>query len=57
MGADAVVLITEWNEFRNLDLERLKRMMRRPLLLDLRNVDEPERTKVVGFEYYGVGRS
>jgi UDPglucose 6-dehydrogenase len=55
-GADAVVLITEWNQFRNLDLEKIKGLMRRPILVDLRNVYEPERVRTLGFEYYGVGR-
>jgi UDPglucose 6-dehydrogenase len=55
-GADAVVLVTEWNEFRNLDLGRLKTVMRRPVLLDLRNVYEPERAIALGFLYDGVGR-
>ncbi len=56
-GADAVVLITEWNLFRNLDLEKIKGQMRRPILLDLQNVYEPERVRTLGFEYYGVGRN
>jgi UDPglucose 6-dehydrogenase len=55
-GADGLVLLTEWNQFRNLDLARLKTLMRRPLLLDLRNVYEPEHAKDCGFEYEGVGR-
>ncbi len=55
-GADAVVLLTEWNQFRNLDLEKIKGLMRRPILFDLRNVYEPEKVKSLGFEYYGVGR-
>lgn len=55
--SDALVLLTEWNEFRNLDLERIKGLMRRPRFLDLRNVYEPDRVKALGFEYYGVGRS
>jgi UDPglucose 6-dehydrogenase len=54
--ADALVLVTEWNQFRNLDLEKIKERMRRPVLLDLRNVYEPSRVKAIGFEYYGVGR-
>jgi len=54
--ADALVLVTEWNQFRNLDLGRLKGLMRRPLLLDLRNVYEPERAAAFGFTYHGVGR-
>jgi UDPglucose 6-dehydrogenase len=56
-GADALVIVTEWNEFRNLDLAEIKRLMRRPLILDLRNVYEPERVKALEFEYYGVGRN
>jgi UDPglucose 6-dehydrogenase len=55
-GADALVLVTEWNEFRNLDLNKMKELMRRPLFLDLRNVYEPDKVKALGFEYYGVGR-
>jgi UDPglucose 6-dehydrogenase len=55
-GADALVLVTEWNEFRSLELDRIKGLMRRPIFLDLRNVYEPEKAKALGFEYYGVGR-
>jgi len=55
-GADVLVLITEWNQFRNLDLEKIKELMRRPILADLRNVYEPERVRTMGFEYMGVGR-
>jgi UDPglucose 6-dehydrogenase len=55
-GADVVVLITEWNQFRNLDLEKMKGLMRRPILVDLRNVYKPERVRTLGFEYWGVGR-
>jgi UDPglucose 6-dehydrogenase len=55
-GADAVVLMTEWNQFRNLDLARMKSLMRRPILVDLRNVYEPERVKALGLAYQGVGR-
>ena len=54
--ADAVVLVTEWNEFKNLDLDRLKTLMRRPLLLDGRNLYEPAQLREVGFEYVGVAR-
>ena len=56
-GADLLVLATEWNQFRNLDFERIKESMRRPILVDLRNVYEPERVRSLGFEYYGVGRN
>jgi UDPglucose 6-dehydrogenase len=53
---DALVLLTEWNEFRNLELNKIKALMRRPIFLDLRNVYELDRVKALGFEYYGVGR-
>jgi UDPglucose 6-dehydrogenase len=55
-GADGLVLATEWNEFRNLDLGQLKGLMRQPVLLDLRNVYEPELAETSGFRYEGVGR-
>ena len=55
-GADCLVILTEWNQFRSLDLERLKRAMRRPLLVDLRNLYEPEKMREAGFEYHSVGR-
>lgn len=55
-GADALVLMTEWNVFRNLDFEKLKSVMRVPLLLDLRNVYDPERVGAVGFAHVSVGR-
>jgi len=55
-GADAVVLITEWNEFKYLNLERLRGLMRRPLVFDGRNVWEPERMRRLGFEYHSIGR-
>jgi UDPglucose 6-dehydrogenase len=54
--ADAVILMTEWNQFRNLDLGRLKGLMRRPILVDLRNVYEPDRVRAMGLAYTGVGR-
>ncbi len=55
-GADALVLATEWNQFRNLDLERLKRVMKTPVMIDLRNVYEPGDMERLGFRYSGVGR-
>jgi len=55
-GADAVVLVTEWNEFKFLDLERLRGLLRRPLLFDGRNLWEPERMRRLGFEYHSIGR-
>ena len=55
-GADAIVLATEWNQFRNLDFARLKRALRSPVMFDLRNVYDRERLREHGFEYHGVGR-
>jgi UDPglucose 6-dehydrogenase len=54
--ADALVLMTEWNEFRNLDFAKLKTLMRRPLLVDLRNVYESSRVTSLGFRHVSVGR-
>ena len=55
-GADAVVLMTEWNQYRALDLDEVKARLKTPIFIDLRNVYTPERMRAVGFEYYGVGR-
>jgi len=55
-GADAVAVVTEWNEFKFLNLERLRAVMRRPLVFDGRNVWEPERMRRLGFEYHSIGR-
>jgi UDPglucose 6-dehydrogenase len=55
-GADAVVLVTEWNEFRSLDLERLKSAMAFPTFIDLRNVYRPHEMRRHGFTYVSVGR-
>jgi UDPglucose 6-dehydrogenase len=56
-GADAVAIVTEWNEFKLLNLERLRGLMRRPLVFDGRNIYEPERMRRLGFEYHSIGRS
>ncbi len=56
-GADALVLVTEWNEFRSLDLARLKSMMNTPIFVDLRNVYRPEEVTKYGFKYSSVGRT
>ncbi|NOY52981.1 MAG: UDP-glucose/GDP-mannose dehydrogenase family protein [Deltaproteobacteria bacterium] len=55
-GADALVLVTEWNQFRMLDLEKLKELLKSPVLVDLRNVYEPETLRAAGFTYTCVGR-
>lgn len=56
-GADALVIITEWDEFRELDLPRVKELMRRPVVVDGRNIYDPNRMRELGFVYRGVGRS
>ncbi len=56
-GADALFLVTEWNEFRQIDLARLKRIMRQPVLFDGRNVWDAAKARAMGFTYYGVGRN
>ena len=56
-GADALVIVTEWNEFKNLNFERLSSLMARPLILDGRNLYDPERLRRLGFEYHSVGRA
>jgi UDPglucose 6-dehydrogenase len=48
--------MTEWNQFRNLDLGRVKAALRRPVFIDLRNVYDPKRMRDLGFTYAGVGR-
>src|SRR5215203_4238251 len=55
-GADALVIITEWNQFRALDMERVKQLLKSPKIADLRNVYEPDDMRELGFEYVGVGR-
>ncbi len=55
-GADALVLATMWNEFKQLDFERIKASMRQPILVDGRNLWDPEEMRQMGFTYYGVGR-
>jgi len=55
-GADALVLVTEWNEFRQLDMARMKQLMRRPVIVDGRNIYDPEAMRGLGFTYRGIGR-
>ncbi len=55
-GADGVVILTEWNEFRALDLNKMKELLRRPLMVDLRNIYRPEEMTRAGFEYVSIGR-
>ncbi len=54
-GADALILITEWNEFRHVDPEEIKKLLKEPVLFDGRNIFNPSRIRKVGFTYYGIG--
>ncbi|MDQ6711643.1 MAG: UDP-glucose/GDP-mannose dehydrogenase family protein [Candidatus Dormibacteraeota bacterium] len=56
-GADALLIVTEWDEFRTLDLDRIKGLMRRPVIVDGRNIFDPKTMRERGFVYRGVGRS
>ena len=56
-GADAVVIVTEWDAFRALDLKRVKALAKAPLLVDLRNIYEPDEMRAAGFTYLSVGRA
>src|SRR6185312_3011856 len=55
-GADGVVILTEWNEFRALDIVRMKALLKRPLMVDLRNIYRPAQMAAAGFTYVSVGR-
>jgi UDPglucose 6-dehydrogenase len=55
-GADAVVIVTEWDAFRALDLGRVKQLLKAPILVDLRNVYDPAEVRAAGFSYVSVGR-
>ncbi len=56
-GADALIIMTEWNEFRNLELDKIKKLLKEHYFFDLRNIYDPRRMKEKGFKYYCVGRS
>jgi UDPglucose 6-dehydrogenase len=55
-GADALVIVTEWNQFRALDFERVKSLLKAPLMIDLRNIYNPDDMERAGFHYVGIGR-
>jgi UDPglucose 6-dehydrogenase len=55
-NADALVLMTEWNQFRMLDLDRVRNLLREPVVVDLRNVYDPVAMRSAGFRYDSVGR-
>ena len=56
IDADCVVLMTEWNQYRALDLQRIKTALKTPIFVDLRNVYDPQTMREAGFTYIGVGR-
>jgi UDPglucose 6-dehydrogenase len=56
-GADALIVMTEWLLYRNPDFERVRKLVRRPLLIDGRNLYDPDRMASLGFEYHGIGRA
>ncbi|MCC7138238.1 MAG: UDP-glucose/GDP-mannose dehydrogenase family protein [Planctomycetes bacterium] len=56
VGADALLVVTEWNEYRGVDLDRVRRTLKTPVILDGRNVFDPARMRALGFEYRGIGR-
>jgi UDPglucose 6-dehydrogenase len=55
-GADALVIVTEWNEFRRPDIDRVKSLLKTPIIIDGRNLFEPKKMKALGFDYEGIGR-
>jgi UDPglucose 6-dehydrogenase len=55
-GCDILVVITEWNEFKQLDLERIRELMKQPVIYDGRNIYDPQTMIDLGYNYRGVGR-
>jgi UDPglucose 6-dehydrogenase len=55
-GCDAILVLTEWNEFKNLDLPRLRQVMNRAVIMDGRNIYDPQIMEELGFHYRGMGR-
>jgi UDPglucose 6-dehydrogenase len=55
-GAEALVIVTEWHEFREPDFPRMRKLMREPVIFDGRNLYDPKQLKGHGFTYYAVGR-
>jgi len=55
-GSDALIIVTEWDEFKNLDLQKVKELLKQPVVIDGRNIYAPEEMKKLGFRYWGVGR-
>lgn len=55
-GSDCLVIVTEWNEFKELDFKKIKKLMRQPVIVDGRNIYEPSEMRQLGFRYVGIGR-
>ena len=55
-GADALAVVTEWNEFRTPDFKKIKKLMKKPVIFDGRNIYNQEELRKMGFTYYGIGR-
>lgn len=55
-GSDALVVLTEWNEFKELDFKKIKKLLKQPVIIDGRNIYDPHRMRKLGFKYFGVGR-
>ena len=55
-GADALAIVTEWNEFREPDFEKMRQLMRSPVVFDGRNIYSPEQMRALGFTYFSIGR-
>ena len=55
--SDFLVVVTEWNEFKELDFKKIKKLMRQPVIIDGRNIYDPKEMKDLGFQYVGIGRS
>jgi len=56
-NADALAIVTEWNEYRNPDFDRIKSLLNKPVIFDGRNLYDPRRLKFIGFEYIAIGRN
>ncbi len=55
-GCDALIVVTEWDEFRNIDMPAVKKILRQPVIIDGRNIYDPEEMRSIGFKYFGIGR-
>ena len=56
-GADALFVVTEWNDYRHPDFDRMKSLMKTPVVFDGRNVFDPKKMRELGFTYHGIGRA